>query len=99
MRAALWIAASGFLLASGSAYAGTGRPIDNEGTVRPGDLADAYPAPQMDVIITGQGQQSSGPDLSKAQAAEVGPREKAVANPNVVTVDPGHPGGLFPWGG
>ncbi len=91
MRATLWIAASGFLLASGSAYAGTGLPIGHEDTVYADDLAEASPA-QVDVTITDQGPQP-------LQPAEAGPQEKAGARSYAVTVDPENPGGEFPWGG
>ncbi len=99
MRATLWIAASGFLLASGPAYAGTGHPIGHEGTVRPDDLAEASPPRQVDLTLTDQVPRSSARDLSKVQPAEAHPQEKAGARPYAVTVDPGHPGGEFPWGG
>jgi hypothetical protein len=98
MRATLWIAASGFLLASGSAYAGTRLPIGHEDTVRADDLADASPA-RGDVTITDQDPQSFAPDVSKTQPAEASPQEKAGPRSYPVTVDPDHPGGLFPWGG
>ncbi len=99
MRATLWIAVSGFLLASGSAYAGTGLPIGHDDTVRPDDSAEASPQRRVDVAIGDQGPQSSEYDLSKLQPAEPRPQEKVEARSYAVTVDPAHPGGEFPWGG
>ena len=57
MRAMLWMAASGFLLASGSAYAGPGFPIGHDDTVYPEDLVEAAPPRRVDVTITDQGPQ------------------------------------------
>ena len=101
MRATLWIAASGFLLTSGSAYAHAGPPVGHDDTVHP------------DVTLTDQGQQpgdivssakerkdarqAAAHDLSKMQPA--GSQEKAGARSYAVTVDPEHPGGEFPSGG
>jgi len=99
MRAMLGIAVSGFLLASGSAYAGTGLPLGHDDTVRPDDPAEASPSQRVDVTITDQGPLSSAHDLSKMQPAEACPQEKAGARSYVVSLDPTHPGGEFPWGG
>jgi hypothetical protein len=64
MRATLWIAASGFLLASGSAYASPGLPIAHDDTAPSGvaavyrdDLAEASPPRRVDVTVTDQGPQ------------------------------------------
>jgi len=57
MRASLWIVASGFLLASRSAYAGPGLPIGHDDTVHPDELAEASPPRRVDVTITDQGPQ------------------------------------------
>jgi hypothetical protein len=57
MRATLWIAASGFLLASGSAYAGPGLPIGHDDTVYPDDLAEASQPRRVDVTLTDRGPQ------------------------------------------
>lgn len=99
MRAMPWIAVSGFLLASGSAYAGTGLPIGHDDTARPDGLAEASSPQRVDVTITDQGPLSSAHDLSKMQPAEACPQEKAGARSYVVSLDPTHPGGEFPWGG
>ncbi len=115
MRATLWIAASGFLLASGSAYAGPGLPIGQDDTVYPDDLGEASSLRRPDVTITDQGpqprdiassakarkgaRQTAAHDLSKTQPAEACPQEKAGARSYAVTVDPERPGGEFPWGG
>lgn len=96
MRATLWIAVSG-LLVSGSAYAGTGRPYD--GAARADDTDQASSQRPVDLAITGQSPPSSAYDLSKMKPEEARPQEKAAAKPIPVTVDPDHPGGLFPWGG
>ena len=95
MRATLWIAASGFLLASGAAYAGTGLPVGHDDT----DLAEASSPRQANVTSTDQGPQSSAYDLSSMQPAEARPQEKVEVRSNAVTVDPDHPGGEFPSGG
>ena len=99
MRATLWIAASGFLLAAGSAYACTG-PNGHEETVYADHSAEASPArvDVTDVTITHQDPQSSAHDLSKTQPA-ASPQEKAGARSQAVTVDLDHPGGEFPVGG
>ncbi|BDG02917.1 hypothetical protein [Anaeromyxobacter oryzae] len=55
MRATLWIAVSGFLLASGSAYAGPGTPYDD--TTYPDDVAEASSPRRVDVSITDHGPQ------------------------------------------
>ncbi len=57
MRATLWIAASGFLLASGSAYAGPGLPIGHDDTVYADDLLEASQPRRVDVTITDRGPQ------------------------------------------
>lgn len=100
MRAMLWVAASGFLLASGSAYAGAGLPTTHEDAVYGDAVSEASPA-RDDVTTTDQDVQSSYPDVSKVQPAEAGPQgaqEKAEAQSNAVTFDPEHPGGDS-WGG
>ena len=93
MRTTLWIAVSGFLLASGSAYAGAGVPVGHD------DLADGSSPRRVDVTVADQRPLGSANDLSKAQPAEASSQEKAGASAYSVTVDPKHPGGLFPWGG
>ncbi|BDG02113.1 hypothetical protein [Anaeromyxobacter oryzae] len=55
MRATLWIAASGFLLASASAYAGPGIPHDD--TTYPDDLLEQATPRRVDVTITDHGPQ------------------------------------------
>ena len=87
MRATLWIAASGFLLASGSAYAGPGLPIGHDDTVYPDDLGESSSPQPRDIAS------------SAKQPAEACPQEKAGARSYAVTVDPEHPGGEFPSGG
>ena len=57
MRAMLWIAASGLLLASGSAHAGPGLPIGHDDTVYPDDLLEASAPRRVDVTITDHGPQ------------------------------------------
>jgi hypothetical protein len=57
MRATLWIAASGFLLASGSAYAGPGLPIGHDDNVYADDLLEASQPRRVDVAITDHGPQ------------------------------------------
>lgn len=99
MRATLWIAVSGFLLASGSAYADTGLPIGHDDTVRPDYLAEASSPRQVDVTISDDGPLSSARDLSEMQPAKACPHEEAGAPSYAVSVDPKHPGGEFPWGG
>lgn len=98
MRAALWIAASGFLLAAGSAYAGAGLPYGHDDTGHPDGMAEAAPT-RGGVTLTGQGPRAAAHDRSKVQPAEAGPREKAGAGSYAVTADPEHPGGEFPVGG
>jgi hypothetical protein len=98
MRATLWIAASGFLLASGSAYACTGVSNDHEQTAYSDGLAAASPA-QIDFTIADQGPRSSSYEVSKTQPAEASSQVKAEARSQAVTVDLGHPGGEFPVGG
>ena len=99
MRAMLWIAASGLLLASGSALADTDRPSGGDYTVRNDNVAQASPAESVDATITDQGPVSPAQDLSKMQPAEARPEQKAPPSPYAVTVDPAHPGGDFPYGG
>ena len=96
MRAMLWIAASG-ILASGSAYAGTAPPVGHDVTVRTVGMVEAAPQPAVGATIADQGPQSSGDDLPKTKPEES--RPQAAAKPISVTVDPDHPGGLFPWAG
>ena len=55
MRAMWWVAASGMLLAGGSAYAGPGLPYGHDDTVYPDDVAEASPARRVDVTITDRG--------------------------------------------
>jgi hypothetical protein len=101
MRATLWIALSA-LLATGSAYADTDPSTGRDAKVRTGDASVAAPAPAADVTVRDQGAMRSDEyDLSKVERTEARPQEKADAPaPGYpVTVDPNHPGGLFPWGG
>jgi hypothetical protein len=95
----LWIAASGLLLASGSALADAERPVGQDFTVRNDAAAKASPAESVDATITDQGSVSPAQDLSKMQPAEARPEQKAPPSPYAVTVDPAHPGGDFPYGG
>lgn len=57
MRAKLWIAASGLLLASGAAYAAPGVPFTYDDTVYPDDLVEASAPRRVDVTITDHGPQ------------------------------------------
>ena len=98
MRATLWIAASGFLFASASAYAGTERPMDNRAPVDASASSDAPVAP-LDVTITHPDSQSSAREASKAQPLAPEPRSDAAARSHAVTFDPDHPGGEFPSSG
>ena len=99
MRATLWIAVSGLLLASGSALADTDRSVGQNDTVRNDEVAMGSPAKSGDVAITGQLPVSSAQDLSEMEPAQVRPEEKPLPSPYAVTVDPAHPGGDFPFGG
>ena len=107
MRAMLWIAASGVLLASGSTLADTDRPVGADPTVDAYDVTKAPPAPIAgDPGPMNPAKNSSlypAQDSSKMQPAEVRPdvrpQEKAGPSLNAVTTDPAHPGGDFPWGG
>jgi len=114
MRATLWIAASGFLLASGSAYAGQGLPVGHEDTVFADDVPAASPPRRADLNISDQDQQSrdiassakaqkgarytDAYGVSKMQPAEA-PQKTDGASSSAVAVDPKNPGGEFPWGG
>jgi hypothetical protein len=99
MRATLWIAASGLLLASSSAFAASGeRPVDDGATAYVEE--SAAPAPEAaDMTRTNQAAQSSAPDVSKAQPAQPSSQAQAGTPSNAVTFDPDHPGGEFPSGG
>lgn len=55
MRAPRWIVASGFLFASGTAFAGSGLPVGHDDAVYLDDLVEASPARRVDVVITDQG--------------------------------------------
>jgi hypothetical protein len=73
MRATLWIAASGFLLASGSAYASPGLPIAHDDTAPSGvaavyrdDLAEVSPPRRVDVTVTDQGPQPRDIQVARA---------------------------------
>ena len=57
MRATLWIAASGFLLASGAAYAAPGLPYTYDDTVYPDQLVEDSAPRRVDVTITDAGPQ------------------------------------------
>src|SRR5689334_3577861 len=59
MRSMLWIAASGALLASGSARAGPGLPYAHDDVVYPDDVAEASDPRRVDVTITERGPQPS----------------------------------------
>ncbi len=106
MRATLWMAATGFLLASGSARAGTGSSPDHEvpASAPASDRADASadaPAAPEAVTSADQDAHGSARDVAGSQrvAPAPDPRGKAEARSNAVTFDPDHPGGEFPWGG
>ena len=99
MRAMLWIAVSGFLLASGPAYAGDASPARGDDTVRPHPMAKPTPSGQADLTITGQGPQGAGYDLSTVKPEKARPQGTAGAQQVPVTVDPAHPGGEFPCRG
>jgi hypothetical protein len=101
MRATLWIAASGFLLASGTAYACTGMSSGHEEAAYADHVTKASPA-RFDVTgvtITDQDPRSSAYEVSKTQPAEASSQVKAEARSQAVTVDLEHPGGEFPVGG
>ena len=99
MRATLWIAASGLLLASSSAFAASNeRPVNDAGTAYVEE--SAAPAPgAADMTQTSQAAQTSAPDVSKAQPAQTTSQAQAGTPSNAVTFDPNHPGGEFPFGG
>lgn len=100
MRATLWIAASGFLLAAGVAYAEPGRPTgrDDAGYTEESKTEMTSPAQARDPVAEGAPQKAAQ-DVSKAEAAQPRPQEKSEASSSAVTIDPDHPGGEFPYGG
>jgi len=71
MRATLWMAASGFLLASGSAYAGPGLPLGHDDTAYPEDVTEAAPPRRVDVTITDQGPQPRDIQVNGAEKLEL----------------------------
>ena len=100
MRATLWIAASGLLLASSSAFAvSIERPVNDEGVYLEESAAAAPGAADMTRAQTNQAAQTSAPDVSKAQPAQPSSQAQAGTPSNAVTFDPDHPGGEFPSGG
>jgi hypothetical protein len=94
----LWFAASGFLFAAGSAYAGTEQPTRHDGPGYTEESTETSPA-RTDVILTDEAPKGAAQDVSDAKSAEAGPQQKTEARPYAVTVDPDHPGGEFPYGG
>ena len=91
MRATLWIAASGLLLASTSAFAADAeRPVNDGGTAYVEE--SAAPAPgAADMTQTHQAAQSSAPDVSKAQPAQPSSRAQAGTSQLVRTMSPDDP--------
>jgi hypothetical protein len=55
MRATLWLAVSGFLLAAAPAYAGPGAAYGHDDAVYPDDIAEAAAPRRVDVTITDRG--------------------------------------------
>ena len=97
MRATLWIAASGLLLASSSAFAASNeRPVNDGGTAYVEE--SAAPAPgAADMTQTHQAAQTSAPDVSKAQPssqAQAGtPQPVRTISPDDPEWDQVHQGG------
>ena len=99
MRATLWIAASGLLLASSSAFAvSIERPVNDEGTAYVQRSVAAAPgAADMTQTQTNQAAQTSAPDVSKAQPssqAQAGtPQPVRTISPDDPEWDQVHQGG------
>jgi hypothetical protein len=69
MRKRLWIAASGFLLAAGSALAGPG--IAHDDTVYPDDVAEQSAPRRVDVKITDRGPEPRDIPVSGSEKLEL----------------------------
>jgi hypothetical protein len=95
MRATLWIAASGLLLASSSAFAVSGeRPVNDEGTAYVAESAAAAPgASDMTRAQSNQAAQTSEPDASKAQASSQAPQPVRTISPDDPDWNQVHQGG------
>jgi len=99
MRATLWIAASGLLLASSSAFAvSIERPVNDEGTAYVQRSVAAAPgAADMTQTQTHQAAETSAPDVSKAQPssqAQAGtPQPVRTISPDDPEWDQVHQGG------
>ena len=93
MRATLWIAASGLLLASSSAFAVSGeRPVNDEGTAYVQRSVAAAPgAADMTQTQTHQAAETSAPDVSKAQPAQPSSQAQAGTPQPVRTISPDDP--------
>jgi hypothetical protein len=93
MRATLWIAASGLLLASTSAFAADGeRPVNDGGTAYVEESGAPAPgAADMTQTQTDQAAQTSAPHVSKAQPAQPSSRAQAGTSQLVRTMSPDDP--------